>query len=122
LWYTISVSEKKRIEVTFFETEGGHMPHRDWLLSLPRDDRRQIGEDIKTVEFGWPIGMPVCKPLGRGLYEVRSDLKDRIGRVMFLIDEGDMVLLHGFIKKSQATPKGDVDLARKRQRAWEKVK
>lgn len=66
--------------------------------------------------------MPVCKPLGRGLYEVRSDLKDRIARVMFLIDGGEMVLLHGFIKKSQTTPKGDLDLARKRQREWEKAK
>jgi phage-related protein len=116
------VGEEKRIEVSFYETSAGQMPVREWLLSLPREDRRQVGEDIKTVEFGWPIGMPVCKGLGRGLYEVRSDLKDRIARVMFLIDGGQMVLLHGFIKKSQATPKNDLELARKRQREWEKAK
>lgn len=95
---------------------------RDWLLSLAREDRRQIGEDIRTVEFGWPIGMPVCRPLGRGLYEVRSNIENRIARVMFLIDGAEMVLLHGFIKKSQATPKSEIDLARKRQREWEKAK
>jgi phage-related protein len=116
------VGDEKRIEVCFYQTAAGEMPVRDWLLSLSRDERRQIGEDIKTVEFGWPIGMPVCKGLGRGLYEVRSDLRDRTARAMFLIDGNQMVLLHGFIKKSQATPKGDLDLARKRQREWEKAK
>jgi phage-related protein len=112
----------KRIEVAFFETDAGGSPVRDWLMKLSREDRRQIGEDIRVVEFGWPIGMPVCKPLGRGLYEVRSELTDRIARVMFLIDGKDMVLLHGFIKKSQTTPKPEIDLARKRQREWEKEK
>lgn len=116
------VSVKKQIEVAFFETETGHAPVREWLLELRREDRRRIGEDIRSVEFGWPIGMPVCKPLGRGLYEVRSNIENRIARVMFLIDGGDMILLHGFIKKSQATSKNDIDLARKRQREWEKAK
>lgn len=114
------MSGEKRIEVVFFATEAGHMPVREWLLALSREDRKAIGEGIRTVEFGWPIGMPVCRALGRRLYEVRTDLKDRIARVMFLIDGGEMVLLHGFIKKSQATAKSDLELARKRQRAWEK--
>ncbi len=113
---------EKKIEVVFFKTSAGHSPVRDWLLELPREDRRQVGADIKVVEVGWPIGLPVCRALGRGLYEVRSDLKDRIARVMFLIDGSDMVLLHGFIKKSQATPKGDLELARKRQKDWDKEK
>lgn len=113
---------EKKIEVMFFKTAAGHSPVRDWLLELAREDRRQIGEDIKAVEFGWPVGLPVCRALGRSLYEVRSDLKDRIARVMFLIDGSDMVLLHGFIKKAQATPKGDMELARKRQKDWEKGK
>jgi phage-related protein len=108
----------KKIEVVFFKTEAGHSPVREWLLGLDREDRRLIGEDIKAVEFG----LPVCKPLGRGLYEVRTDLKDRIARVMFLIDSSDMVRLHGFIKKTQATTKSDLELARKRQKAWEKGK
>jgi phage-related protein len=113
---------EKKIEVVFFQTAAGHAPVRDWLLELTREDRRQIGEDIKAVEFGWPVGLPVCRPLGGGLYEVRSDLKDRIARVVFSIDGGDMVLLHGFIKKAQATPKSELELARKRQKAWEKGK
>jgi phage-related protein len=116
------VSDEKRIEVCFYQTLAGETPVRDWLLHLSRDDRRRIGEDIKTVEFGWPIGMPVCRALGKGLYEVRSDLEDRIARVMFLIYGSQMVLLHGFIKKSRATPKNDLALARKRQREWEKTK
>jgi phage-related protein len=78
------------------------------------DDRKRIGEDIKTVEFGWPIGMPVCKSLGDGLYEVRTSLaQHRIARVLFYIDrKGRMVLLHGFVKKTPKTPDEDMELAR----------
>jgi phage-related protein len=86
------------------------------LRSLsPIEDRKQIGVDIKTVEFGWPIGMPVCRPLGDGLYEVRSSLtQNRIARVLFYIDErGRMVLLHGFVKKTRKTPPADLERARK---------
>jgi phage-related protein len=85
------------------------------LKSLPSSaDRKRIGEDIKTVEFGWPIGMPVCKPLGDGIYEVRTRLaQNRIARVLFYIDKNSrMVLLHGFIKKSRNTPHDDLELAR----------
>jgi phage-related protein len=91
---------------------------RDWLLSLPRADQKRIGDDIRTVEFGWPIGMPVCRPLGKGLYEVRTSLKNRIARTLFTIIGSNMVLLHGFIKKSQATPAADLELARSRLQAW----
>ena len=88
---------------------------RDWLKALSPEDRRRIGEDIKTVEFGWPIGMPVCRALGDGLHEVRTDLaQQRIARVLFYIDKkGRTVLLHGFIKKTQKTPVEDLELARK---------
>lgn len=87
---------------------------REWLRNLPREDRKRIGEDIKTVEFGWPIGMPVCKRLGNGLYEVRTNLnQNRIARMFFYVDtRGRMVLLHGFVKKTQRTPQQDLDLAR----------
>jgi phage-related protein len=106
----------KKIEVIFFRAGAGGEPVREWLRSLsPIEDRKQIGVDIKTVEFGWPIGMPVCRPLGDGLYEVRSSLtQNRIARVLFYIDtRGRMVLLHGFIKKTQKTPPPDLELARK---------
>ncbi len=86
-----------------------------------REDRKRIGTDIATVEFGWPIGMPVCRPLGGGLYEVRTDLEhNRIARVLFYIDAGRrMVLLHGFIKKARKTPDEDLRLARARKRQHE---
>ncbi len=104
----------KKIAVVFFANEAGAEPVRDWLKGLDKPDRVKIGEDIRTVEFGWPIGMPVCKPLGQGLYEVRTTLKNRTARVLFGIVGGEMVLLHGFIKKSQVAPKDDLELARKR--------
>ena len=112
----IQPSGLKRIEVIFFRTDAGGEPVREWLRSLtPIEDRKQIGVDIKTVEFGWPIGMPVCRPLGNGLCEVRSSLsQNRIARVLFYIDaKGRMVLLHGFIKKTRKTPPADLELARK---------
>lgn len=112
----------KRIEAIFYRTAAGGEPAREWLKGLePVDDRKQIGVDIKTVEFGWPIGMPVCRPLGDGLYEVRSNLSgDKIARVLFYIDiRGRMVLLHGFIKKTQKTPQSDLELARKNKRIHE---
>lgn len=108
----------KKITVAFFATAAGSEPVREWLRAMPRDDRRKVGDDIKSVEFGWPIGMPVCRPLGKGLYEVRTNLKDTISRVLFAIEGDKMVLLHGFIKKSQTAPLGDLDLARARLQAF----
>ena len=107
----------KRIRVRFYRTPGGNEPVRDWLLKLSRQDRLTIGTDIKTVEFGWPVGLPVCRSLGDGLWEVRSSLENRIARVLFCITGNIMWLLHGFIKKRQKTPPEDIDLARKRMRA-----
>jgi phage-related protein len=107
--------EGKRVGEIFFRTEAGGEPVRDWLKSLPsREDRKRIGEDVKTVEFGWPIGMPVCRPLGDGIYGVRTSLaQNGIARVLFYIDQKDrMVLLHGFIKKTRKTPDEDLTLAR----------
>ena len=109
----------KRVPAIFFRTAAGGEPVREWLKNLPSsDDRKRIGEDIKTVEFGWPIGMPVCKPLGNGIYEVRTGLaQNRIARVLFYIDKkGRMVLLHGFIKETQKTPNEDLNLARNNMR------
>jgi phage-related protein len=113
----------KRIQAIFFRTAAVGEPVREWLKGLrPIEDRKQIGVDIKTVEFGWPIGMPVCRSLGEGLYEVRSDLsQNKIGRVLFYIDsESRMVLLHGFIKKSQKAPTADLELARKNKALHER--
>jgi phage-related protein len=113
--------ELKRIPAAFYRSGSGAEPVRDWLKSLPEQDRRIVGFDIATVEFGWPLGMPLCRPLGSGLWEVRSTLtQGRIGRVIFCIADGHMVLLHAFIKKTQKTPAGDLDTARKRQKEIER--
>lgn len=111
------IDRAKKLKARFYETAAGRKPVREWLLEISQNDRRIVGYDVQTVEFGWPIGMPVCKPLGDGLWEVRSDLRDgTIGRVIFCILGGDMVLLHGFVKKSQKTPAQDIELARKRRK------
>ena len=90
---------------------------RDFIRNLSREDRRVIGEDIATVEYGWPVGKPTCAPLGMGLWEVRSSLTTkRIARVIFMVEEGQMLLLHGFIKKTQRTSQSDLELARKRMK------
>jgi phage-related protein len=105
---------QKRIEAIFYRTESGGEPVREWLKTLRKEERRRIGHDIMTVEFGWPIGMPVSRPLGQGMHEVRTDLHgNRIARVLFYIDRKNrMVLLHGFIKKTAKTPDDDLKLAR----------
>ncbi len=112
--------ERKRIPARFYRTEGGSEPVREWLRSLEREDRFLIGSDIKTVEYGWPIGMPVCRPLGNGLNEVRTHLpRNRIARVLFCTADGEMILLHGFMKRSQKIAKSDLDLALDRKRRLE---
>lgn len=102
------------LDVRFFATGSGAEPVRDWLKELPAADRRTIGEDIKTVQFGWPLGMPLVRKMDKDLREVRIQLSGRIARVLFTVVGSVMVLLHGFIKKSQATPAGDLDLAKSR--------
>jgi len=107
----------KKITSLFYENSNGKKPAREWLLSLDKADRKIIGEDIKTVEYGFPIGMPICRKLGSKLYEVRSNISDkRIARVIFTVTSDYMILLHGFIKKGQKTPKSDIDLAEKRKK------
>jgi phage-related protein len=107
----------KKITVVFYRTEAGNEPVREWLLGLEKEDKQTIGVDIKTVEYGWPIGMPVSRSLGKGLYEVRSHISHRrIARVIFAIADGYMVLLNGFIKKTQKTPKEEIALALKRMK------
>jgi phage-related protein len=107
----------KRITVRFYSQPSGREPVREWLQSLSRDDRLTIGTDIKTVEFGWPVGLPVCRSLGGGLWEVRSSLHNRIARVLFCVADDTMWLLHGFIKKQQKTLPQDLAVARGRMRA-----
>jgi phage-related protein len=112
----------KRVPAIFFRTEAGNEPVRYWLKGFDKDDRRLIGEDVKLVEFGWPVGMPTCRPMGDGLHEVRTNLSgNRIARVLFYIDKRQrMVLLHAFVKKTQATPPDELDLAKTNKRKHER--
>jgi len=107
----------KIITVRFFKSVSGNEPVKDWLLSLGIEDRRIVGFDIKTVEFGWPIGMPLVRKLKKDIWEVRCDISNgRIARVLFTVIGNSMVLLHGFIKKSQKTPKSDIGTADDRRK------
>ena len=112
-------NEPKRLPARFFEAASGAVPVREWLLSLPPEDRKIIGTDIRTAEFGWPVGMPLCRAISgrKGMWEIRSTLPGgRIARILFCTHDGSMVLLHGFVKKSQRTPARDLDTANRRMR------
>ena len=106
-----------RLQVYFFKRTNNKQPVRDWLKGLPVEDRKTIGNDLKTAQFGWPIGMPLIRKLDADLWEVRSRLHNRIARVIFTVEGDKMVLLHGFIKKSQKTPQSDLQLAKQRLKA-----
>ena len=108
------MSRDRPLAVRFFRTAAGREPVRVWLRSLDRTAKKVVGEDIKTVQFGWPVGMPVVRKLDRDLWEVRSTLPDAIARVLFTVHAGTIVLLHGFMKKGQKTPKKDLTLAHNR--------
>ena len=103
------------LNVRFFRTKADNEPVREWLTNLPKGHRQLIGIEIKTVQLGWPIGMPVVRKLEKGLWEVRVDLGDTIARVIFTVTGAEMLLLHGFIKKSQKTPAPDMITARQRK-------
>lgn len=113
------MTDEMQLRVVFYKTEAGKEPVREWLKSLPREEKKIIGQDIKTVQFGWPLGMPLVRKLEKDLWEVRSRLPNRIARVIFTVSDEIMVLLHGFIKKSQKTPARDLNLARKRLQTLE---
>jgi phage-related protein len=103
-------------KVFFFRTPSGNEPVREFLQSIEKEDRQVIGFDLQTVQDGFPIGMPVCRPIGGGLYEVRSTLRSRKeARIVFFVAEQSLVVVHGFIKKTRTTPKGDIDLAKERK-------
>lgn len=112
-WYDIGM-RNPILDVYFYETEQGAEPVRQWLKSMSAVDKKCIGEDIKTVQFGWPLGMPLVKHLDGDLWEVRIHLSKSIARVLFVLDKRSMVLIRGFIKKQQKTSKSDLDLAKDR--------
>jgi phage-related protein len=110
----------RKVELVFFRSDVGGEPVREWLRRLDEEDRKLIGTDLLRAQWRWPIGMPLCRPMGKGLWEVRTDLPSkRAARVLICFYENKLVALHGFIKKTRATPPQDLALARKRQRELE---
>jgi phage-related protein len=111
----------QKIPLIFFRTEGGSEPVREWLKGLVEAERQAIGQDLLRAQWRWPVGMPLCRPLGNGLWEVRTDLPTkRTARVLLCLYRGHLVALHGFIKKTRTAPDGDLELARKRQKELER--
>jgi phage-related protein len=116
-WYTKPIGQQgvtmppNPLKAAFFKTAKGNEPVKEWLLELRKHDRAIIGGDIRTVQIGWPLGMPLVRKMEPDLWEVRSIIADGIARVLFTLEGESMVLLHGFVKKSQKTPQGDLALA-----------
>ena len=108
-------SDPRKIPVVFYRTRGGSEIVRDWLRALDDKDRNAIGLDLMRIQFRWPVGMPLCRPMGEGLWEVRTNLpSNRIARVLFCLVAERIVVLHGFVKKTQKTPASALDLAEQR--------
>jgi phage-related protein len=107
----------QKIPLIFFRTAAGSEPVREWLKALPEAERKAVGKDLLRAQWRWPVGMPLCRPMGTGLWEIRTDLPTkRTARVLLCVYREHLVALHGFIKKTRATPDEDVVLARKRQK------
>jgi phage-related protein len=112
---------RRKTPVVFYQTPAGGSVVLDWLKGLAAKERAVIGQDLMRVQFRWPVGMPLCRPMGNGLWEVRSDCPgNRIARLLFCIVDGKIVVLHGSIKKTQQTPADDMKLARRRQREFDR--
>lgn len=111
----------RKVPLIFFRMRAGHEPVRDWLRKLSEEERQAIGKDLLRAQWRWPVGMPLCRPLGKGLWEVRTDLStNRTARVLLCFYREHLVALHGFIKKTRTTPDDDLALARKRQKELER--
>lgn len=108
------MSPDKPVSVVFFRFDSGREPVREWLKGLSRDHCKTLGEDIKTLQFGWPVGMPLARKMHDGLWELRSHLSDGIARIFFTIYDGKIVLLHGFLKKAMKTPVHELAIAKRR--------
>jgi len=107
-----------RVPACFFATRSGREPVREWLLGLDAGDRRRVGEEIAYVQAKWPLGKPRVDHVRGRVWEVRVALPGRVARVLFAMDDGEMVLLHGFIKKTRRTDAGDIALALERWKEW----
>jgi phage-related protein len=112
------MNAERPLRVVFYQTGTGHAPVREWLKSLPKEERKVIGADILAVQYAWPVGKPLVDNLGEGVWEIRSRLANRIARTLFAVVDEEIVLIHGFIKKQQQTPRQELALAKKRKREY----
>ena len=111
----------RKIPLFFYRTSAGAEPVREWLRELETEDRNAIGQDLMRVQYRWPVGMPLCRPLSKGLWEVRRSLTgNRIARVLFFVEDGRIGVVHGFVKKTQKTPADAIALADKRMKEMKK--
>jgi len=108
------MSKDRPVAVQFFRLDSGREPVREWLKNMRSEDRKVIGEDVKTLQFGWPVGMPLARKMDDNLWELRSSLDRSIARTFFTVYGSKIVLLHGFVKKSQRTPANELALAKRR--------
>jgi phage-related protein len=107
----------RKVPLIFFRSANGAEPVREWLKGLPPAERHAVGKDLLRAQWRWPVGMPLCRPMGGGLWEIRTDLPTgRTARVMLCLYREHLVALHGFIKKTRATSDEDLALARKRRK------
>ncbi len=107
----------QKTPLVFYRSSSGKEPVREWLKALDAADRLAVGQDLMRAQWRWPVGMPLCRALGQGLWEIRTELPSRrIARVLLCLDEGVLVALHAFIKKTQKAPDDELALARKRQK------
>lgn len=114
-WYIPIMPNERILQVVFYRTTHGVEPVRDWLRAQSQEDKKRLGEDIKTVQFAWPLGMPLVRKLSPTIWEIRSALRGRIARILFTVRQDTIILVHAFIKKSQKTPQEDMELALRRE-------
>ena len=112
---------KKMFEVVFFETENGRQPVREYILDLTKQDKKELGADIRSVQMGFPMGLPLVRKVVSGLWEIRSMLKDGICRVFFTIAEHNIILLHAFTKKTKKIPLNELSIAKERLKDFKKM-
>src|ERR1035438_8452306 len=112
------MKSNRPLKAVFYQTSAGNEPVRQWLKTLPSEERKTIGADILSVQYAWPVGKPLVDNLGDGIWEIRSRLHDRIARTLFAVVDEEIVLLHGFIKKQRKTPRNELDLAKKRKKQY----
>lgn len=116
----MNADRPRKIPVVFYRTPAGIEVVRNWLRGLDEGDRNAIGQDLMRVQYRWPVGMPLCRSMGDSLWEIRSDLpSNRIARVLFSVQQGKILVLRGFIKKTQKTPEDDLALACRRKREFD---